>query len=163
MLPYCFNLATYSKHRLFIPSLRNPSPIKEDTRRLFACPLYFTKDSSLELPEWGEENRSEQELRLRINAISDWMCARVLHSAKPKMLLWALTDLMMKKVKSSKQVGRVLLCFTVLFRRLKRKVARFLSGTLFVIGGYLRNEAKSYLEATSTPTVVEKGEHVREL
>ena len=42
-------------------------------------------------------------------------------------------------------------------------MARFLSGTLFVIGGYLRNEAKSYLKSEFPEAIVDQGEHIREV
>ena len=57
---------------------------------------------------------------------------------------------MLKPVNSSKRVGRILLAFGLLFRlRLlkRKKVAKYLQGSLFVLGGYLKNEAKSYLKS----------------
>lgn len=56
---------------------------------------------------------------------------------------------MLKPVNSSKRVGRILLAFGLLFRlRLlkRKKVSKYLKGSLFVLGGYLKNEAKSYLK-----------------
>ena len=91
---------------------------------------------------------SKEKLQARANALADRLVAlTILKVKKAKDVLWALTDLMMKKVKSSKQVARMVVCYSTLYSRLTKKFTPFFSGSLYVLGGYIKNEAKSYLKS----------------
>ncbi len=92
---------------------------------------------------------SKRESQSKINEISDRIVAKIIMKGTPKEVLHVLTDLLLKPVNSSKRVGRVLLAFGMVLRMrltLSHRVAHHLAGSLFVLGGYLKNEAKSYLK-----------------